>query len=269
MSAFSRIIAVFALAAAGGCTHWATTPVYGQRSEVGRRLLGSPQVEEVSSSNASAGFSTFGESYGNRHYSSGYQVGGLEGSTDSARRTHCVQQAEIDYVQPMQYDTHVAGRPLDVAGAIALGVLGMAVIGIAHAQYGNAESFYEMDPSFFAKPSQPTLAYGAGGAAMIGAGIWLAYSMGSLPKGPAPVEQPTQRAWTETAYVEATGCGLVPADRSASLAPRRGDDDPLALRHDHTAGLLDRHREQRRVGDVQLRRDRHDDLARMIDALPH
>lgn len=220
MSTCSRLAAVFALAAlAGGCTRWAVTPVYGQQKEVGRRLLGSPQVEDVSSSNASAGFSTFGESYGNRHYNSGYQVGGLAGSTDSAHRTHCVQQAEIDYTQPVEYESHVAGRPLDVAGAIALGVAGLVIVSIAHSQYGNAEQFYEMDPSFFAKPSQPTLAYGVGGAAMAGAGIWLAYSMGSLPKGPAPVTPPTVRSWTETAYVEATGCGLVPADRAASISP--------------------------------------------------
>jgi len=201
------------LALVAGCTHWTSTPIYGPRSEVGRRLFGSPQVEEVASANVSAGFSTFGESYGNRHYNSGYQMGGLSGSNDSARRTHCVQQAQVDYVQPVDYDTHVERRAIDVAGSIALGVAGIAIVMAAHAQYDSAEQFYEMDPSFFAKPSEPTLAYGVGGAAMIGAGAWLFYSFSSLPKGPRPVVASTQNAWTETTYVEATGCGLVPADR--------------------------------------------------------
>jgi hypothetical protein len=201
------------LLALAGCTQWTVTPTYGQRSEVGRRLLGSPQIEEVSSSNVSGSFGTFGESYNHRGYSNGYQVGGLEGSHDSARRTHCVQQAQVDYVQPVEYQTTVEHRAYDIAGGVALGLAGLGLAMAAKAQYDSAEQFYEMDPSFFAKPNTPTLAYGVGGAAMIGAAIWLGYSLTSLPKGPPPQQAPSQHAWTETTFVEATGCGLVPADR--------------------------------------------------------
>ena len=45
-----------------GCTRWAVTPVYGQRSEVARRLYGAPQIEQTSSADVSAGFDTYGES---------------------------------------------------------------------------------------------------------------------------------------------------------------------------------------------------------------
>jgi hypothetical protein len=39
-----------------------------------------------------------------------------------------------------------------------------------------------------------------------------------LPKGPTPAPQRGERRWTETRYVEATGCGLTPADRAAPPA---------------------------------------------------
>jgi len=51
-----RSLAAIALTLTG-CTHWSTTPNYGPRTEVGRQLVGAPQVEEVSSATASAGFS--------------------------------------------------------------------------------------------------------------------------------------------------------------------------------------------------------------------
>jgi hypothetical protein len=76
-----------------------------------------------------------------------------------------------------------------------------------------------MDPSFFSKPSTPTGAYIVGGGMMVGAAAWLIYSFSSLPKGPSPAMEESQRSFTETTYVEATGCGLVPADRTAQAQP--------------------------------------------------
>lgn len=194
----------------GACTHWTVSPTYGPRQEVARHLVGAPQIEETTSSDVSGGFAAGGWSNGRRSHSHGL----FGGDVESVRRTHCVQQAQVDYVQRVDYVPHVARRPLDVGGAIMLGVAGLAVIGIANAAYHSDESFYEMDPSFFSKPSTPTVAYGIGGAGVVGAGIWLAYSLTALPKGPPPAMAPQQRAWTETTYVEATGCGLVPADRA-------------------------------------------------------
>src|SRR5258706_12682327 len=100
-----------------GCTHWTTTPSYGPPAEVARRLLGSPQVEETESSNLSAGFSTVGESYTSRHYRGGYETGGLSGSHDSSKRTHCVQQAQIDYVQSVDSTPELEHRPCDVGSS--------------------------------------------------------------------------------------------------------------------------------------------------------
>jgi len=196
-----------------GCTQWTTTPIYGQQTEVARRLLGAPQIETTTSSEGAASFGTAGESWQGRHYGTGYHVGGISGSTDSSTRSHCVQQAQIDYVQPVDYVTHSEHRAFDVAGSALLGLAGIAVVGVASAQYNNSESFYEMNPSFFAKPSEPTVAYGIGGVALVGAVAWIVYSLVGLPRGAPPVEPSTTHAWTDTTYVEATGCGLVPADR--------------------------------------------------------
>jgi hypothetical protein len=201
------------LALAAGCTQWTTVATYGDPTEVGRRLVGAPQVEESSSSQVEGGFGTFGESVHGRHHDAGFQVGSMSGSHESVRRTHCVQQAQIDYVQPVTYEAQVSRRAIDVGGAITLAVAGIALAGVAAAIYNSQESVYETDPSFFAKPASPAWAYGVGGAAIAGAAAWLVYSFAALPKGPAPVTPPTRRAWTETTYVEGTGCGLVPGDR--------------------------------------------------------
>ena len=44
-------VALAGILAGGGCTHWGTVNVYGQKQEVGRQLTGAPQVAETSSSN--------------------------------------------------------------------------------------------------------------------------------------------------------------------------------------------------------------------------
>src|SRR5580693_8948600 len=56
------------------------------------------------------------------------------------------------------------------------------------------------------------------------------------------------------------GRGVLPSTTYALRRLRR-HHDPLALAHDHATRPLHRHREQRRPVDVQLRGDRHDDLA--------
>ncbi|MDB4956223.1 MAG: hypothetical protein JWO36_3792 [Myxococcales bacterium] len=193
-----------------GCTRWATSPSYGPRNEVARRLVGSPQVEEVTSSNVSAGFGGVSSQNG---FGTTVASGGLSGSHDSVKRTHCVQAAQIDYMQPVDLVPHIEHRALDVAGSITVGLLGLIVVTGASNRYNNDLDFYNRDPSFFPMPSQPTGAYVAGGVMIAGGLGWLAYSLLGLPKEAPPPVQTQQRQWTETQYVEASGCGLVPSDR--------------------------------------------------------
>ena len=64
------------------------------------------------------------------------------------------------------------------------------------------------------------------------------HSLGSyafLPSGPQPAPTNHERRWTETLFVEATGCGLVPADRPGTRpppidAPPQADDVETRLR---------------------------------------
>jgi hypothetical protein len=179
-----------------GCTHWAPSPVFGQRQEVGRRLVGAPQVEEVIEGGLSGAHG--------RHFF----AAGVEGT----KRTHCVQQAEIEYTQDVELIPEVQHRPVDVAGSVMLGLAGVAIVAMASAKYNSDESFYQMDPSFFAAPSTPVGAYAVGGGMIAGGAGWLIYSLTQLPKGGRPAVEHQRRDWTETSYVEATGCGLVPAD---------------------------------------------------------
>lgn len=82
--------------------------------------------------------------------------------------------------------------------------------------YESELSFYQMDPSFFPRPTEPSppsTAYAIGGAMIVGAAAWLLYSYAVLPRGDSPQVTRHERRWRETAHVEATGCGLVPADR--------------------------------------------------------
>jgi len=197
-----RKIALLALAA--GCTHWAPSPVFGQRQEVGRRLVGAPQVEEVTSSSMEAGFS----GVQGRHVF----AGGIEGSGGSVKRTHCVQQAEIEYTQDVDLVPEIQHRTYDVAGSVMLGLTGLAIVAMASAKYNSDQSFYQMDPNFFAAPSTPVGAYAVGGGMIAGGAGWLIYSLTQLPKGGRPAVEHQRKNWTETTYVEASGCGLVPAD---------------------------------------------------------
>jgi hypothetical protein len=213
----STLGTVFALIAfVTGCTHWETRQSFGPRQEVARRLVGSPQVEEVTTSALSAGFSG---GTGANMAGGTMATGGLSGQSGTVKRTHCVQQAQVDYVQQVDFTPHLKGRGMDIAGSIILGVIGLAIVSAASSSYQSDLDFYNRDPDFFSKPSQPIGGYAVGGGMMVGGAAWLIYSLNSLPKGPAPVTPPQQRAFTETTYVEAQGCGLVPADRAAPPSP--------------------------------------------------
>lgn len=193
-----------------GCTSWGSKTIYGSPREVGRRMVGSPGIAETSSSSLSAGFA------GSR--GGGSAVAGLSGSTGSIKRTHCVQQAEIDYEQP--YDVHptVKGRALDVAGGITLMVLGLSGI----ASSGPADSFYAPGDPYYEEPQRNNGALIVGSAMLIGGIALLGYSFKSLPKAPAPAVVSSSKRWTDSKLVEATGCGL-PGD------PTLGGPPPVAL----------------------------------------
>ncbi len=216
-----RIVAVLVLmATAPACTHWGSTTAYGPRREVGRRLLGAPQIAQTSSSSMSAGFA--GASATSPDGRRTGTVAGLSGSSGSMTRTHCIQEAEIDYEQPYQIVARVEGRPLDVAGGVALGFLGLAVM-VGASQRG--DTVFEPGDPFYEEPPSATPGLLLGGAMVAGGigTIWYSYS--KLPKGPPPAARPQLRTWTSTEFVEATGCGLVPADQPG-LRPVRPADPP-------------------------------------------
>jgi len=119
---FPRVVAAAILL--GGCTTWSTETVYGPKQELERHLLGSPAIEESSSSSLSGGFthdsSTDTQRYRGGHYRDSSSVGSFGGDSSSTKLTHCVQQAEIHYSQPYEVVPVKSGRLLDVAGSIGL-----------------------------------------------------------------------------------------------------------------------------------------------------
>ena len=66
---------------------------------------------------------------------------------------------------------------------------------------------------------QPTESYIGGGVMALAGGALVLYSLVFLPKGERPVIPTQKKTWSETIYVEAQGCGLVPGDRPAPAAP--------------------------------------------------
>lgn len=197
------------------CTKYGTTTNFGPPREVARRLVGAPMVETVSASNISGGFDATSV-HGRR---SGYTTGGFSGGSATVTRTHCVQQAQIDYVQPVQTSPEIRGRGWDIAGAIALGIIGLGIYSGAKSGYNwdvdswNSDNeFYLRDPGFFPHPgpypTEPTGTYAAGAIVSLSGLALLIYSFAALPKGPAPQPTTTERQFTETQYVESTGCAL-------------------------------------------------------------
>jgi Short C-terminal domain len=204
----STSAAVLALVSLSACAQWGTAATYGQRREVGRRLLGAPQVAQTSSSNLSAGFQ--GATASNASGTRSATVAGLSGSTDSMTRTHCIQEAEIEYEQPYQLVAQVEKRPLDVAGGVALGAFGLLIMATASAR---SDTIFEPGDPLYEEPPSATPGLLVGGAMVVGGAGWIWHSYAHLPKGPPPATQQQVRRWTSREFVESTGCGLVPADQ--------------------------------------------------------
>ncbi|NVB84437.1 MAG: SHOCT domain-containing protein [Kofleriaceae bacterium] len=193
-----------------GCTKWGTTAVYGPKYEVERRLLGSPSLATTKSSSLSAGFA------GAR--GGGVAIAGLEGATDSLSRTHCVQQAEITYEQPIEFQPVETGRTGDVAASVALGFVGLGFV-VAGLIRSSDDSVFQPGDPYYKEPASGAPLYAIGGL-MVGGGIGIAaYSFGALPKGPKPAPTQSKRAWVQQELVEATGCGL-PGDVAQQPQPQ-------------------------------------------------
>lgn len=200
---------VFALLALCSCTRWSTQTVYGQRYEVERKLLGSPAIEETSSSSLSGGFAHASTSETDRYrhhtFHDGASFGSFGGDTSSSRMTHCVQQAEIHYKQPYQVQATETGRGLDIAGAATAIFAGALIMLIADVQ--SQTIFHPGDP-LYSEPPSPVPGFVMGGVAIAGGIGLLAYSFGRLPHGTPPATERGEEDVVETDYVEATGCGL-------------------------------------------------------------
>lgn len=194
-----------------GCARWGSRTVDGPAQEVARRQLGAPQVAVTTDSEVEAGFGVVNQTDGR---GTSATVGGLAGSSGSMTRTHCIQQVEIDYTQSYELHPEVEGRAFDMLGGVTLGIIGLGVMGVAKMRAEHDSVFEKGDP-FYEEPPDPTTGYLVGGALIAGGVAWMLYSHASLPSGPPPAVQQSRRAWTETRFVEATGCGLVPADRVA------------------------------------------------------
>ncbi|MEM1010523.1 MAG: hypothetical protein AAGJ35_16130, partial [Myxococcota bacterium] len=193
-----------------GCTHWSTTRIFANREEVSRRLLGSPQVAESSSSRLSGEVSGSHHRERERGSAVGSFVGGLFGQHSSIKRTHCIQKARIAYVQLHRDIPFVRGRPADLAGSIGMMMLGGIgiLVGAVVPQMGEGPAAQSSSAS--------TALYISGGVVAIGGLSWLILSYALLPAGKKPAIEEGERRWQETKFVESRGCGLVPKDRSKS-----------------------------------------------------
>lgn len=190
------IATAFALAMVGaGCTHWGTTTSFGQPREIARRPVGAPQMATTSTSSLSAGFAgASGTSHDGRQTS---MVAGLSGNTDSMTRTHCVQEFDVDYAQAYSTVGKPEGRGFDIAGGIALAVLGL---------YTVADSRVGIDFNTGARTTNSGEQL-MGGAMIVGGVGWIWYATNRLPKGPPPTSPEQTRTWTSHEFLESTGCG--------------------------------------------------------------
>jgi hypothetical protein len=208
-----RLIALLLFATS--CTQWSTATVYGQKYEVERRLLGSPAIEQTSSSSLSGGFSHDSASETDRyHHHTLHEssvIGSFGGDTSSSNMTHCVQQAQIHYKQPYRIVPAAQGRYLDVTGAVAAILAGGIVMMIADVQ---SQTIFKPGDPLYVQPPSAVPGLLLGGAAIAGGIGLLAYSFGKLPKGEPPRTEEHEDDVVETEFVEATGCGL-PGDPTA------------------------------------------------------
>lgn len=208
------------------CTHWEQRTVYGQQTEVSRSLIGEPQVVESSSASVDAGLAGAG--------GDGIFAAGLSGNKETVKRTHCMQQAEIQYTQPYQLIATPSGRVSDWAGSVALAFVGLGVlVGTSASQH----SVFSPGDPLYEPPPNPAGGYLIGGALVLGGASWIGYSYHALPHHPAPAVQASSRQWSETKLVEASGCGLVPTDAPAKPA---GDTEQRLRELDklHDAGVI-------------------------------
>jgi hypothetical protein len=199
-----------------GCTKWGTEAVYGPRREVDRRLLGSPAIATSKSSSLNAGFA------GAR--GGGIAVAGLSGNTESLSLTHCVQQAEITYEQPYELHPVPQGRVNDVAGGVLLGFLGL---GVMIASKVRSTTIWEPGDPFYEEPPSAAPGYLLGGAMIAGGVGLIAYSFGSLPKGPKPEVRTSMNRFTHVEMVESSGCGL-PGDPGIAKQAAPPDTETVA-----------------------------------------
>src|SRR5688572_1941783 len=137
-----KLISATAILGLAGCTSWGTHTVYGPKREVGRQLVGSPAIAESHSTTLGAGFVGAG--------GGGVAIAGLGANADSMRLTHCVQQAQITYEQPLETRPVVVGRPADVAGSIGLGLAGLITIGVTAA---TSRTVFEPGDPFYEEPN--------------------------------------------------------------------------------------------------------------------
>jgi len=198
---------------AAGCTHWTRTEVATTAPrQVGVTMLGEPQLEQIETSEAATDYveATAGDEFGS------VTAGSVDHGRTTIRRTRCTQKALVDFEQDVELRPVVTNRAFDIAGGIGLALLGGIVAGVAHTSYAfdrdNYETdlgFYNMDPSFFPKPTEPTRpsGYYTAGAALgiAGAGL-IAFSFAALPHGSRPERQRLRRHWTSERYLDTTGC---------------------------------------------------------------
>ncbi len=202
----ASLVLVMALA---GCTRWATSEVVGPPQEAGRRLVGSPVIEEVSQT----GVDISGRGTARDGVVTSSVTGNVSGGVTTVKRTHCVQAAEVDYVQYIDYTSHIERRTADVVlSLVVAGVGALLIIDTAVGLQGNSSS----DPDRMASSLTDTQSYALGGGLILAGGAWLGYSLTQLPKGPAPVQPRAEKRWTTKTYVEATGCGL-PGEQSPTV----------------------------------------------------
>ena len=196
-----------------GCTHWDTThteSTLGSRREVGRRLIGSPMVEESTESLLVAGAGGAAARSGG----GGVAVGGVAAGHSTIKRTHCVQRADVDYSQTVELTATRRGRGADLGISIPMAALGLLIVAGANSSYQRGVDDY--NSGFSSRPPEtPTAAFAVGGTLAVAGAAWLIYSVGFLPNGPRPEIAPQMKTWTETTYVEAEGCGLVPGGQAS------------------------------------------------------
>lgn len=205
----TALFALLSISTATACTRWSTQTVYGQKYEVERHLLGAPAIEETSSSSLSGGFAHASSSETDRYrhhtFHDGASFGSFGGDTSSSKLTHCVQQAQIHYKQPYQVVATETGRTLDLAGAATAIFAGVMVMVISEAR---AQTIFQPGDPLYSEPPSATPGLIVGGAVIAGGLGLIAYSFGSLPRGNPPATERGEEDVVETAYVEATGCGL-------------------------------------------------------------